>query len=48
MNYQSAVYSSGQLGEDILSAVESIWSDPKTKLCIQERSSEFYLMDSAS
>lgn len=49
MNYQPAAYNSnGHLETEMITAIESIWSDPKTKACIQERSSEFYLMDSAS
>lgn len=37
-----------QLDASIIEAIESVWADNNTKLCVTEKSSEFYLMDSAS
>ncbi|KAI7895671.1 G-protein alpha subunit [Mucor mucedo] len=46
-SYQFPGGNSIQLDTSVIDAIENVWSDPKTKSCIQERVSEFYLMDSA-
>lgn len=48
MNYQYPGDSSSELEKPILDAIENIWYDPTTKFIVKERTSEFYLLDSAS
>jgi hypothetical protein len=46
-NYKFPGDSKTELGLSMIQAVENIWADPNTKMCVQDRASEFYLMDSA-
>ncbi|KAG0185835.1 Guanine nucleotide-binding protein alpha-2 subunit [Apophysomyces sp. BC1034] len=37
-----------ELDPELVGAISSMWNDPTTITCIEERANEFYLMDSAS
>ncbi|KAI8094697.1 heterotrimeric G protein alpha subunit A [Thamnidium elegans] len=48
VGYQFPGDNRSQLNASVLDAIESIWADNNTKSIVQDRASEFYLMDSAS
>jgi guanine nucleotide-binding protein subunit alpha len=47
MNYQLPGDSRTPLDHTVKEAIENIWMDSVTQMCIQEKANEFYLMDSA-
>ena len=46
-NYKFLGDSRTPLDDFVIQAIESIWIDNTTKFCLVDKSSEFYLMDSA-
>ncbi|KAF1805127.1 guanine nucleotide binding protein, alpha subunit [Mucor lusitanicus] len=46
-NYKFSGDSRAVLDASLIAAIESVWADTTTKFCIEDKASEFYLMDSA-
>lgn len=46
-NYKFSGDSRVVLDASLIEAIESIWADTTTKFCVEDKASEFYLMDSA-